>query len=398
MPKATTPPHLITLIFLAGLSPLSLNMFSPSLANIAEDLSTDYATVSLAIGGYLATTAVIQLIIGPLSDRIGRRPVILGALAVFTLASIVCALAEDVGTFLMFRMFQAGMAAGFSLSLAVVRDTTSEQKAAGMIAFISMSMAIAPMTGPMMGGILDTAFGWRANFWFYAISGSILLALCWVDLGETRPDRSGETGLAPETTLSLVREPLFWAFALCNAFSTGGFFVFVTGAPLVARSAFEMTSAELGFCVGTITAGFMLGSFISSRLAPRARPTAMMLAGRLITFTGLAVGLAILSAGWLSPWLYFGSTVFIGLGNGITMPSSNAGVLSIRPKLAGTASGLNAALVVAIGAVLTTLTGHVLPQDGAAPVLMTMLLGTAVAGLLAVLWAIRLRRPHPAGA
>lgn len=229
MPKPVTPPHLLTLILLAGFSPLSLNLFAPSLANIAEDLATDYATVSLAISGYLIITAVTQLVVGPLSDRIGRRPVLLVAFFIFTIASVMCALAQDVWTFLIFRMLQGGVTAGITLSMAIIRDTTSERKAASLIGYVSMSMAIAPMLGPMLGGFLDTAFGWRANFYFYAMSGIAILALCWFDLGETNPKSPTAPKQLRESVFTLLRQPIFWACSLCGAFSTGGFYIFVTG-------------------------------------------------------------------------------------------------------------------------------------------------------------------------
>ena len=229
MPRSKTPPALATLIFLTAFSTLSLNMFLPSLANIAADLEASYATVSLALAGYLAITAVIQLIVGPLSDRIGRRPVLLVALLVFTGASVICALATDIRIFLAFRMLQGGIIAGYALSLAIIRDTTSERKAAGLIGYISMAMAIAPMLGPMLGGVLDTAFGWRANFWFYAVSGLVLFAICWFDLGETRPAEPGADGANPGRMRDLLRAPLFWAFSFCSAFSTGAFYIFLTG-------------------------------------------------------------------------------------------------------------------------------------------------------------------------
>lgn len=395
MLKPLTPPHLVTLIFLAGFSPLSLNLFTPSLANIAEDLSTDYATVSLAIAGYLAITAVIQLVIGPLSDRIGRRPVLLAAFTLFTVASVMCALAQDVWTFLIFRMLQSGVTAGFTLSMAIVRDTTSERKAASLIGYISMSMAVAPMLGPMLGGLLDTTFGWRANFYFYAVSGFTLLVLCWFDLGETNAKPSLVTDDPAESALTLLREPMYWACALCGAFSTGGFYIFVTGAPLIAKSTFGVTTAELGFYIGTITAGFMLGGFLSGQFAHRYQPTTMMLTGRIVTCVGLTIGLTVLMMGWLSPMLFFGCTIFIGLGNGITMPSSNARVMSIHPRLAGSAAGLNGAVILAFGALLTMLTGAILPEDGAAQVLLVMMLVASCAGLLSVLWAIRLQDAEP---
>lgn len=391
MTQTKTPPHLATLVLLTAFSTLSLNMFLPSLANIAVDLNADYATVSIAVAGYLAVTAIIQLVVGPLSDRIGRRPVLLVALTSFSIASIACSLAQDVWTFLIFRMLQGGIISGYALSLAIVRDTTSERKAAGLIGYISMTMAIAPMLGPMLGGILDTAFGWRANFYFYAVAGLLLLVICWIDLGETKPARSIQTGASPESVRTLIGEPLFWAFSLCTAFSTGAFYIFLTGAPLVAASVFGVSTAQLGFYIGTITAGFMLGSFLSGRFAPRYLPTTMMLAGRLTACAGLTAGLTAMLAGYMTPIIFFGSTIFVGLGNGLTMPSSNTSAMSVRPNLAGSAAGLNGAMVVAGGAVLTTLTGLILPSEGAGVVLHLLMLAASGAGLVSVLWAIRLQ-------
>lgn len=391
MIQTKTPPHLATLILLPAFSVLSLNMFLPSLANIAADLDADYGIVSLAVAGYLAVTAIVQLVVGPLSDRIGRRPVLLAALTSFAIASAACSLAQDIWTFLIFRMMQGGIISGYALSLAIVRDTTSERKAAGLIGYISMTMAIAPMLGPMLGGVLDTAFGWRANFYFYAVFGLLLLIVCWVDLGETKLAGSKRAVEAPENMRTLVREPLFWAYSLCTTFSTGAFYIFLTGAPLVAASEFGVTTAQLGFYIGTITAGFMLGSFLSGRFAPQYEPSTMMLAGRLTACVGLTVGLATMLAGYMNPTIFFGSTVFVGLGNGLTMPSSNTSAMSVRPNLAGSAAGLNGALVVAGGAILTTLTGLILPAEGAGVVLHVLMLVASGAGLASVLWAIRLQ-------
>ena len=392
MPNPRSAPALTTLILLTAFSTLSLNMFLPSLANIATDLKTDYSTVSLAVAGYLSITAVVQLIIGPLSDRTGRRPVLLGGLLMFTIASVACALATDIWTFLISRMFQAGIIAGYTLSLAIVRDTTSERKAAGRIGYISMAMAVAPMLGPMLGGVLDTTFGWRANFYVYAMSGFVLLILCWFDLGETKPKYDPNTPARTERMKDLFQEPLFWAFSLCSAFSTGAFYIFLTGAPLVAQAQFGVSTAQLGFFIGSITAGFMFGGFVSGRLAPRYQPTTMMLAGRTIACFGLAAGMLIVLSGHLSPILFFGSTIFVGLGNGITMPSSNAAAMSVRPNLAGSAAGLNGALVVACGAVLTTLTGAVLPTEAPGLMLLTLMFIASFMGLLAVFLAIHLKR------
>ena len=341
---------------------------------------------ALAVAGYLAVTAVIQLIAGPLSDRFGRRPVLLCALGCFTLASMGCALAEDIWTFLFFRMLQGGMIAGYTISLAIVRDTTEEREAAGLIGYISMAMAVAPLFGPMLGGLLDAAFGWRASFYVYVMSGLALLALCWIDLGETNTAPSNPDRRSDDVRTLLV-EARFWGYALCAAFSIGAFYVFLAGAPLVAKAVFEVSTATLGILLGSITAGFMTGSFLSARLAPKFPLTTMMLAGRLVACTGLLAGLLILLAGHLSLVTFFGATVFVGLGNGLTVPSSSAGAMSVRPDLAGTAAGVSGALIVAGGALLTTLTGFLLTDANAPSMLLGIMFGASFAGLLSAAWA-----------
>ncbi len=392
MYRPKTPPHLLTLILLTGFSPMSLNMFLPSLANIAVDLETDYGTVSWAVSGYLAITAIIQLLIGPMSDRIGRRPVLLGALLVFAFASVGCALAQSAEVFLCCRMLQGGIIGGYALSLAIVRDTRSEREAVSLIGYIGMTMAIAPMVGPMLGGVLDIFFGWRSIFAFYATCGFGLLILCWLDLGETKRDRDSDTATPVLGETKLLREPLFWAYALCGTFSVGAFYMFLTGAPLVAQSDFDISTAQLGFYIGTITVGFMFGGLIAGRFGKGFESTTVMIAGRVIACIGLAGGLMVLALGFTSPEMFFASKIFVGLGNGITMPGSNAGAMSVRPDLAGSAAGLSGALIVAGGAILTTATGNLVTDANGAQTLLILMLAASSLGLGFAIWAARLRQ------
>ena len=371
---------------------MSLNMFLPSLANIAADLQTDYSTVSLAVSGYLATTAVIQLIVGPFSDRIGRRPVLLVALLIFVFASVGCTFAPNVEIFLFCRMLQGGIVGGYSLSLAIVRDTRTEREAVSLIGYIGMAMAIAPLIGPMLGGVLDTFFGWRSVFGFYAVASLGLLLLCWLDLGETRPQRATDAATPAPGTTTLIREPLFWAYALCSTLSVGAFYIFLTGAPLVAQSTFNVATAELGFYIGTITVGFMLGGFLAGRVGRHFKPTTMMIAGRVVACAGLAGGLVVLWFGFSSSELFFASTIFVGLGNGITMPGSNAGAMSVRPDLAGSAAGLSGALIVAGGAIVTAITGNLVSETNGAFALLLLMLVTSALALMFAVWAALLKR------
>ena len=206
---AASPPRLATLILLTALSTLSLNMFLPSLSNMARDFQTEYALVNLSIAGYLAVTAVLQLVIGPLSDRYGRRPVLLTAMAIFVMASLGCALATNIWVFLGFRVLQGAVIAGWALSQAAIRDMVPAQEAASLMGYVAMAMAVAPMLGPMLGGVLDEIFGWRASFLTFTGLGAALFILCWVDLGETntRPSETAAEPCSPPSVTKRQRSP-----------------------------------------------------------------------------------------------------------------------------------------------------------------------------------------------
>ncbi len=389
---AVTPPRIITLILLTGLSTLSLNMFLPSLSNIAETFQADYTVVSLSIAGYLGMTSVLQIILGPLSDRFGRRPVLLVTLVIFTLASLGCVWAANIWIFLAFRMLQAAIISGAALSPAVIRDMVSTQQAASLLGYVSMAMAIAPMLGPMFGGGLDELFGWRASFVAFTAIGIVVFGLCWVDLGETN-DRPSETftkqfQIYPE----LFKSRRFWGYSLCMAFSTGAFYAFLAGAPLVTKALFSMSAGTLGIYLGTITLGFFLGSFLSGRYASHYSLTTFMISGRIAACIGLSAGLGLFLAGYVHVISLFGATIFVGLGNGLTMPSSKAGAMSVKPELAGSASGLSGALTVAGGAVITSITGVILTEANGAYALLGMMLFCSAMGLAAALYVLWIDR------
>ena len=262
-----------------------------------------------------------------------------------------------------------------------------------MIGYISMAMALAPMLGPILGGTLDAAFGWRSVFHFYALAGFCMFVLCWLDVGETRPERAHNAdGNGGHFLGPWHANPGSGPMRLCTAFSTGAFYIFIAGAPLVADTTFKVSTAQLGLFIGSITGGFMLGSFFAGRYSPHHPLATMMIAGRLFAFGGLILGLTLVLSGWLSPLLFFGCTIFVGFGNGITMPSSNSGVMSVSATSAGTAAGLNGAFNVTCGALLTLLTGFVLTPANAPVLLMVLMLTAVVVSLLAALWARRFER------
>jgi len=242
------------------------------------------------------------------------------------------------------------------------------------------------MLGPMIGGLLDEFFGWRASFALYSFMGLALLLLCWLDLDETNLSPSATFAVQFEAYPELLGSRRFWGFAICALFSTGAFYVFLAGVPLVAARQFSISPGLLGFYMGTITAGFAAGSFVAGRYSQRYARTTMMITGRSIAVFGLSLGLILFLAGYAHGVTLFFATVFVGVANGVSMPSVNAGAISIRPGLAGSAAGLMGASTVAAGALLTTLTGFLLETGDAAIRLLGALLTCSLLALAAAFY------------
>jgi Bcr/CflA subfamily drug resistance transporter len=372
---------------------LPLNVFVPSLANIAQDFGTGYGLVSLSLAGYATVAATLELIMGPLSDRFGRRPIMMISLAAFTAGSIGCALAASIWSFLIFRLLQAAITSCYPVSMAIIKDTVGDEQTASRIGYAAMIWALAPMIGPGLGGVADEVLGWRAIFWGLAVAGVAMFALCWFDLGETNQRRSGTFAQQFRAFPKLFRAPRFWAYALCMGFSVGTFYAFLAGAPLVAAT-FDLPPASLGLYIGSITGGFMFGSFMSGRNAGRYPLTTMMIAGRIVACAGPAICLILIFAGITHAIALFGPCILVGIGNGLTMPSANAGAMSVRPELAGSAAGLAGAMTIAGGAAFSSITGAFMTDENATYALFCiMLLATAIALLTAMLPALIERRP-----
>jgi predicted MFS family arabinose efflux permease len=283
-------------------------------------------------------------------------------------------------------MMQAAIITAAAVSLAIVRDTSDTRTAASLIGYLATAWAVAPMLGPMLGGALGQLVGWRASFVAFLVFGLVVLVLCWFDLGETNKTPSRTIGAQFRAYPELVRSGRFWGYAACMTFSTGAFYAFLGGAPFVAATVFGVPTASVGLYIGSITGGFVAGSFVSGRLAARHALTTMMIAGRLVACTGLALGLLALLAGLVDVNLLFGSCIFVGIGNGITMPSSRAGAMSVQPALAGSASGLSGALLVAGGAALSAITGALVTPANGPCALLAMMLLSSLLGLAAAMY------------
>lgn len=385
----TTPPHIATLILLPGISAAAMNMFLPSLNHMAEHFNVSYAVMQLSVPLYLGLSGILQVFIGPISDKYGRRAVLLWGLGLFLIFTLGCLIAPSAEVFLFCRLMQATIAVGMVLSRAAVRDMYDQDKAASMIGYVTMGMALVPMIAPMIGGWLDTYFGWQSIFWFLLGTGAAVFYVTWADLGETA-QASGRTLLEqfreyPE----LLTSPRFWGYSLAAALCSGAFFSYLGGAPFIGSAIFGMSSFTLGLYFGAPAIGYAAGNYLTGRLAQSQGVNVLVLWGCILSSLGIALSILLFSIGYGTPLTFFGFMTFVGLGNGLVIPNATAGLLSVRPHLAGTASGLGGALMIGGGALLSALAGSMLTlETGAYPLLYLQLI-TSIAGIASILYVIR---------
>ncbi|MGZ9721732.1 multidrug effflux MFS transporter [Rhizobium miluonense] len=385
--SAATRPRLTTLILLSALAVLPVNMILPSLPKISAAFHADFALVNLSVAGFSFVTALLEAIGGAISDRFGRRPVVLTALSIFIIASIGCVLAPDIGTFLVFRAMQACIGPCYSVALVVIKETSDEREAASKFGYLAMGWALAPMVGPLFGGSLDEFFGWRASFIVLAIFGVAAFVLSMHELKGSRAPASGARRNYVASYALLLRSARFWAYTLCMACSMGVLYVFLGGAPLTIGDTLGGSSAKLGFYMGLIPTGFVLGSYLAGRYGARIPLGMILVIARLLTCIGLTTGLALSLLGMTHVLALFGPCMFIGLGNGLTMPAANSGAMSVRPDMVGTAAGLAAAMRISGGALIGSVAGLFLARSPTIHALFTLLLVSAVLALLAAFWA-----------
>ena len=370
----STPPHILTLILLASISALTMNIFLPSLPNIASELNSSTSILGLSVGIYLASSAVLQLIIGPFSDQFGRRPLILWSLIIFCISTLATVFVTNTAQFLILRIFQAISASCMVLARAIVRDTTeSIEKAGSKIAYVTMGMALVPMVGPAIGGLLDYQYGWEASFWLLFLLGLVILIISFFDVGETLSDHNQSFLEQISTYPSLLRSKRFWGYCLSSAFVSGAFFSYLGGAPFVGNEVFGLEPKDLGFWFGAPAIGYVLGNFLSGRFSTKIGLDKMIFLGVTTALFGVSISLTISLFDHGSVLSFFGLMTLVGLGNGMSIPNATAAMMSINPKLAGTAAGLGSAIMIGGGAGLSAIANFILiPGSSEIPLIMLM--------------------------
>ena len=381
-------PSLAILVAISALQPFALNVLAPATPGLARALATDYATIQLTLTVYLATVAVTQLFVGPISDRIGRRPCILAGIALFLLGSILGAFAGSIETVLLSRIVQAaGGGTCFALARAVVRDTAAKDQAASMIGYITMAMVVSPMIAPFIGGVLDEFYGWRSIFVAMALMAIAVLVAASLLLHETAPKKASSSFSDMLRGYPiLLGNPAFVFYTIALSFVTAAFFVFIAGAPFVVVEEMGRSPQVYGLYFMLNAGGYMIGNFVTGRFGQRIGSIRLVFVGTLISTGAMSIGLYFALVGPWIPQTLFIPIALSAIGNGLTIPGATAAALSVRPDLAGTAAGISGAAQLGMGAIGAVVTGLVV-ELYAPSVVILMLICTLVG--LAGAWFAR---------
>ena len=384
---------------LVGFGAISTDLYLPSLPAIGESFGSTTAEVQLTLSVFLVGFALSQIVYGPLSDRFGRRPVLIGGVTIALLATLACLAADSIGLLIAARFVQAvGACTGVVLGRAVVRDIYGREGAAKMLSYMGVAMALAPALGPILGGLLQVWFGWRANFLVLAIFGAIcLLGVLrvlpetnrWRDPGATDPAR------LLRNYAGLARDPVYLGYVLVCSFAYSGIFAFISGSSFLFIEVLGLAPNVSGFCFAALVVGYMIGAFVSGRLTTALGIERLVLAGAGL---GLAGGLA-------APLLTFAGVLSVAgilipvfvfmVGVGLMLPNAMAGAIGPYPRMAGTASAFLGFVQMILAALLGIAVGQMHDATGRG---MTGAIGVVALGaLVSYFGLVRRNTRRPAG-
>jgi len=327
-------------------------------------LDATQAQVQLTFSGYVFAYGGFQLIHGPLSDRIGRKPVLQGGLVMAIAGTALAIAAPDVHTLIAARVLQgAGTAAGMVVSRALIQDLFDGAQRTRMMALVGMTMGLCPPLATLLGGQLHVHLGWQSNFVLILVLAVLLLVAAWRVLPTTaRAPRSDEPWLSPLVSGygRLLRERVFLLYVLGVATATATLYTFMAGAPIVLGS-YGVKPQHLGWYIMAVPTPYILGNLLAARLVNRLGDRRLMALGHGITLVGLSLMLLLALAGVNSPLALVLPLTLMGAGHGLLMPPSLSGVVSVLPALAGSAAaiaGLLQQFVGALGGYVVGLVSH----------------------------------------
>lgn len=361
LPQFQHAPILLLITFMLMMQPLSTDLYLASLPSLASSFHVPVSTVQLTLSMFVIGFGGAQLIIGPLSDRYGRRPVLLTGLVLYIVASALCALAQSIDLLIAARFLQAlGCCTAVIIARAIVRDAYALEDSARVIARASTWISLAPIFGPILGSYLQVSFGWRAAFFAHGILSAGVFAASVMHLPETNqhknPRATELSGLIANYRLVLGSRE-FWAYAVPGALSYGAIFSFISGSSFVLINVLGVPTQWFGYCFGFGVSGYMTGTLICRRLLKQISGLQTL---RIGTACSLASGLFFLTATLfgLIHWAMMLVAMFLAMvAHGINFPVTQSGAVSPFPKQAGTAAGLMGALFMLFAFIVGSLVG-----------------------------------------
>src|SRR5580693_2920756 len=351
---ATSRITLLLLVAMTGVAPISLYMLVPALPELATTFGRDISIAQMTVSLYMVGIACSQIIMGPLSDRFGRRPVLLAGLGLMVAASAGCIFAETLPQLIAARFFQAlGGASGMVVSRAIIRDLYQRERISSMISLVIAVMMIAQMLSPLTGGLLENAFGWRAIFYATtAMSLAVAVAIA-LALPETRRERLASASFRRDVG-GLLTSRAFIGYMLCQVLASQIIFTFAGGAPYIVITHMGRAGAEYGAWFAIIGFAYLVGNLFCVRFAPRHSLEKLIWFGLALqllgSFLNLVWGIAGLNQ---SPSWLFGTQMLVMFANAFVMSNSAAGAISVRPEAAGTASGAMGFLQMGLGSFIS---------------------------------------------
>ncbi len=345
---------LLLLVAMTGVAPISLYMLVPALPQLATVFGRDISIAQMTVSLYMVGIACSQIIMGPLSDRFGRRPVLLAGLGLMVAASAACIFAETLPQLIAARFLQAlGGATGMVVSRAIIRDLYSRERIGAMISLVIAVMMIAQMLSPLTGGLLETAFGWRSIFYVITAASLMIAVAIALALPETRRDRTEAGGFRGDVG-SLFTNRAFVGYMLCQVLASQIIFTFAGAGPYIVVTQMGRSSAEYGAWFATTGFAYLIGNLFCVRFAPRHSLERLIWFGLALQFAGSLLNLVWGIAGLnLAPSWLFGTQMLVMFANAFVMSTAAAGAISIRPEAAGTASGAMGFLQMGIGSLFS---------------------------------------------
>lgn len=356
-PPAHVPLWMLALFTFSGT--LAMHIFVPALAMAGSDLRAGSGAMQLTVSLYIIGLAVGQLIYGPLSDRYGRRRVLMAGLALYTVAGLAATLAPQVYALIAARLFQAlGGCAGVVLGRAMVRDTAAPAEAAKRLALLNLMVTVAPGVAPIVGGALAATLGWRAVLFVMCLLGVANLLFAWRLLPETGAAlaRVSAAALARHYR-QLLGSRRFLGYAIGGGCATTSMFAFVASAPFIFVNELHRPPDELGFYLAVLVSGVWLGSAITTRLIGRLPLARLLVMGSMLSAGAALVFLALVLAGHATALPIIVLMFLYTLGTGVAGPTALTLAINVNPAVIGSASGLYGGVQMGVGALCTALAG-----------------------------------------